>query len=254
MLPCKSSNRELNWKVPFRMFTQLERVWSSPWHQRLQEVLHTFIGHDHGMYPLQFSQQEWQLAEKGNKLPGPKHCVETGPWTILYTYGSKMFKGSVSLLKMLKRYCMSLQSFDFTEKSGYIKLSWYIITISIYNIYCIHVCVTHAYIRLCIYILYIYITYIYIHIMYRYIYIYVIYIYICQNTTWCSMVLLKILVWYTLAPSALRLGEGKFYEALGLHSGEALGVAGHRGGLAILSPVHWLFQRGTKKNCPNNYG
>ena len=109
MLPCKSSNRELNWKVPFRMFTQLERVWSSPWHQRLQEVLHTFIGHDHGMYPLQFSsQQEWQLAEKGNKLPGPKHCVETGPWTILYTYGSKMFKGSVSLLKMLKRYCMLL--------------------------------------------------------------------------------------------------------------------------------------------------
>ena len=30
--------------------------------------------------------------------------------------------------------------------------------------------------------------------------------------------------------SALRLGEGKFYEALGLHSGEALGVAGRRGG------------------------
>ena len=32
--------------------------------------------------------------------------------------------------------------------------------------------------------------------------------------------------------SALRLGEGKFYEALGLHSGEALGVAGRRGSLA----------------------
>ena len=236
------------------LFTQLERVWSSPWHQRLQEVLHT----DKDMIiqaciPCSSaanrngSLQKKETNCRGLNFTGlpespashlnliPKHCVETGPWTILYTYGSKMFKGSVSLLKMLKRYCMLLQSFDFTEKSGYIKLSWYIITISIYNIYCIHVCVCDSSVHTCmyiyIYIYIVYITYIYIHMcVYIYIYICEMYIYICHNTTWCSMVLFYSCLIHL--GSALRLGEGKFYEALGLHSGEALGAAGRRGGLA----------------------
>ena len=153
---------------------------------------------------------------------------------------------------------MLLQSFDFTEKSGYIKLSWYIITISIYNIYCIHVCVwlmrTYVYVYIYIYIY----TYIHIYIYCIYyvcIYIYILVcIYICHNTTWCSMVLFYSCLIHL--GSALRLGEGKFYEALGLHSGEALGVAGRRWASwrPETSPVHWLFKRGIKKNCPNNYG